>query len=78
MNSMDPSTEFQDLLDRTERMWSATLLLIITFSLLIVSAVTLFLTIGVTFFSMLRNGANVLTERVTVGKGETFREPLKA
>lgn len=74
---MTPSTEFSDLLDRTERMWSATLLLMITFALLIVSAVTLFFTMGVTVFSMLRNGANAWTERVTVERGRTFREPIK-
>ena len=75
---MTPETEFGDLLNRTERMWSATLLLLITFSLLIVSTVTLFFTVFVTLFSYLRNGANRWTEKVTVGKGETFREPLKA
>lgn len=75
---MTPSTEFTDLLDRAERMWSATLLLLITFALLIVSTVTLLFTVFVTAFSMIRNGVNVLTDKVTVGKGETFREPLKA
>lgn len=74
---MTPSTEFSDLLDRTERMWSATLLLMITFALLIVSALTLLFTVFVTFFSMLRNGANDWTERVTVERGRTFREPIK-
>ena len=74
---MTPSTEFSDLLDRSERMWSAALLLLITFSLLIVSSVPLLLTVFVTLFSYLRNGANVLTERVTSEKGRTFREPLK-
>lgn len=75
---MTPSTEFSDLLDRAERMWDATMLLLITFALLIVSSVTLLFTVFITFFSYLRNGANVLTEKVTAGKGDTFREPIKA
>jgi hypothetical protein len=75
---MSPESEFSDLLDRAERMWSATLLLLITFSLLLVSTVTLLFTVFVTFFSYLRNGANVLTEKVTAEKGATFREPIKA
>lgn len=72
------TSEFSDPLDRTERMLNATLLLLITFALLIVSTVTLLFTVFITLFSMLRNGANVWAERVTVEKGETFHEPIKA
>jgi hypothetical protein len=73
---MTPETEFSDLLDRTERMWNAALLLIITFLLLLVSGATLLCTVFVTFFSMTRNGANEWTEKVTAARRSTFRRAL--
>lgn len=73
---MTPEKEFSDLLDRTERMWNAALLLIISFLLLLVSGATLLCTVFVTFFSMTRNGANRWTEKISVEHGATFSRPL--
>ena len=74
--NMNPETEFAELVDRTKRMFSAALLLIITFALLVVSGVTLLFTVFVTVFSMARNGLNKITERATVERGVTFRRTL--
>jgi hypothetical protein len=69
---MTPSTEFADLLDHAERLWNASLLLAITFALLVVSGVTLLFTVFITFFSMSRNWINKWTVNVTAEKGATF------
>lgn len=74
---MTPTSEFQDLLDRSERMLTAGLLLAITFGLFIVSGLTLLFTVFVTLFSMLRNGANKWESKITTTKGATFRCPLE-
>ena len=69
---MNPKDEFKDLISRSRRLVDASLLLLITFALLIVSAGTLFCTIFVTVFTMGRNTIDRTTARVVVERGAAF------
>jgi hypothetical protein len=63
---MNPKTEFNDLLSRSRNLFSAALLVFITFALLAVSVVTLFCTCWLTVFRTGRVIVEQMTTRVAV------------
>jgi preprotein translocase subunit SecY len=63
---MTPLTEWKDLLSRSRNLFSAVLLVFITFALLVVSVVTLFCTCWLTVFRTARGIAEQMTARVAV------------
>jgi hypothetical protein len=63
---MTPLTEWKDLLSRSRALFSAVLLVFITFALLAVSVVTLFCTCWLTVFQTCRGIVEQMTARVAV------------